>query len=69
MLTVLAALCAAMVVPVVARDGPSRDPDDLQRWTAGLSSLVLPIGGIGMVVALPLGFLTAVRSGVSDRLR
>ena len=35
----------------------------------GLSSRVLPIGGIGMVVALPLGFLMAVRSGVSDRLR
>jgi hypothetical protein len=35
----------------------------------GLSSVVLPIGGICMVVALPLGFLMAVRSGVSDRLR
>jgi hypothetical protein len=34
----------------------------------GLSSLALPIGGIGMVVALPLAFLMAVRSGVSNRL-
>ena len=35
----------------------------------GLSSLALAIGGIGMVEALPIGFLMAVRSGVSDRLR
>jgi hypothetical protein len=42
----------------------------LQRFVfIGPSSLVLPIGGIGMVVALPLGCLMAVRSGVSDRLR
>ena len=34
----------------------------------GLSSLVMPIGGIGMVVAMPLAFLMAVRSGVSNRL-
>jgi hypothetical protein len=34
-----------------------------------LSCLVLPIGGIGMVVALAPKFLMAVRSGVSDRLR
>jgi hypothetical protein len=35
----------------------------------GLSCLVLPIGGIGMVVALPRGFLMAVRFSVSNRLR
>jgi hypothetical protein len=34
MLPVLAVLFAAMVVPVVARDGPAQDPDDLERWTA-----------------------------------
>jgi hypothetical protein len=34
MLAVLAVLSAAMVVPVVARDGPAQVPDDLERWTA-----------------------------------
>jgi hypothetical protein len=34
MVPVLAALCAAMVVPAVARDCPSQDPDDLEQWTA-----------------------------------
>jgi hypothetical protein len=34
MLSVLAVLSAAMLIPVVARDGPAQDPDDLERWTA-----------------------------------
>ena len=31
---VLAALCAAMIIPAVAKDGPGEFPDDLEQWIA-----------------------------------